>query len=567
MRRSAVLAASSGFATSSRVSISVSARFFPCASSCVSLKTSSREFVRPLSSSSLQRGDYGAESGRGSGLGVLSIAAAAAAAAAAFGAAQTPEASLSEAEQDSAETCVGVTQYPANRPIEDRLMVHRAFLPKGEHYLWWFAVFDGHGGWQCADYAHKRLHHNLLTEYSNRDAPYDSNEHVDPHVMLSSLRAAFERTDRQYMSKVADAFEVGFGRDTRAGSCALAAVVVDKMLYVANCGDSRAVMGINRRAKESREREMRKLRQSPAPERGAFQSRSNAPDIEDPDDLDPGHSTRMAANALQMDASLREAAIAVATGKIDEIDKATEAAVRSSLLKSMHSTRAKSHTELQMAGAELPSASEDDGASGTDSDVDLDDGDTVFIAEAMSYDHNCREKIERERLEHEHPGEADVVVCRPNSNACYIKGKLQPSRALGDFYLKYSEFVPLEGSHASAGRRPKRPFSPPYIRATPEVEVRPLTKGIHEFLILATDGLWDYLDNQEAVNIAGKCFEDGQAHPCSRASQILEEAALKKAAEKKGMTLDQIKMLPQGRSRRSKHDDISVVVISLRELC
>lgn len=66
--------------------------------------------------------------------------------------------------------------------------------------------------------------------------------------MKRALEAAFERTDRQYMTKVYGAFELGFGRDTRAGSCALGAFVLDEMLYVANAGDSRAVIGINRKA-------------------------------------------------------------------------------------------------------------------------------------------------------------------------------------------------------------------------------------------------------------------------------------------------------------------------------
>ena len=33
-------------------------------------------------------------------------------------------------------------------------------------------------------------------------------------------------------------------------------------------------------------------------------------------------------------------------------------------------------------------------------------------------------------------GEADVVRCKP-SGACYIKGKLMPTRGFGDCYLKY----------------------------------------------------------------------------------------------------------------------------------
>ena len=433
-------------------------------------------------------------------------------------------------------------QYPANAPIEDRVVALK------NTFGWFFAVYDGHGGWQCAEYAHERLHENLKVEVENRSSPTTVNQQIDPHVMMASIRASFERTDREYMALVKDAFTAGFGRDTRAGSCALAAIVHGGVLYVANAGDSRAVMGINRRERDAETRRQENLRKAPG---------DTTPDIVDPDDLDvPSHSKRMAMDALgKMDASLREAAIAIATNK-DVVDKVTQSALRNSMLESMHSTRARSHAELQISGKEETDCSTDPGR----------DAASAYIAQSVSHDHNCRESVERMRLEHEHPGENDVVVCRSNGHACYIKGKLQPSRALGDFYLKYSEFVPPPGSHSSRGRRPKRPFSPPYIRATPEIEVRPLTEGLHEFLILGTDGLWDYVSNQEAVDVVGECFDDGEPFPVKRAVDRLKTLALTKAGEKKGLTIEQMMRLPQGRSRRSKHDDISIVVINFREL-
>jgi hypothetical protein len=57
----------------------------------------------------------------------------------------------------------GVRQYAANLPVEDRYAVDRLSSVGG----WWFAVLDGHGGWQCSDYSHRLLHRNLAVELAN----------------------------------------------------------------------------------------------------------------------------------------------------------------------------------------------------------------------------------------------------------------------------------------------------------------------------------------------------------------------------------------------------------------
>jgi serine/threonine protein phosphatase PrpC len=57
----------------------------------------------------------------------------------------------------------------------------------------------------------------------------------------------------------------------------------------------------------------------------------------------------------------------------------------------------------------------------------------------LNREHNCREALEQIDLKRDHPNEADIVVCK-NSHACYVKGRLQLTRSLGDAYLKYREF-------------------------------------------------------------------------------------------------------------------------------
>lgn len=90
---------------------------------------------------------------------------------------------------------------------------------------------------------------------------------------------------------------------------------------------------------------------------------------------------------------------------------------------------------------------------------------------------NAGEKFEQIRLHKAFPGEDDIVRCK---NACYVKGRLQPTRSFGDFYLKFKEY---NFTRLAV-------FTGPYIEATPLVTHFTL-KDEHKNLILASDGLWD----------------------------------------------------------------------------
>jgi pyruvate dehydrogenase phosphatase len=180
----------------------------------------------------------------------------------------------------------------------------------------------------------------------------------------------------------------------------------------------------------------------------------------------------------------------------------------------------------------------------------------------LTRDHNCREKRERAKLEQAHPDENDIVVCR-RPDACYIKGKLQPTRSFGDFYLKHSEFMRAPSQHASAGRYISPPYTPPYITATPEITVSRLRPGIDDFLVMGTDGLWDFMSSQEAVDLAGSALRCEGGSP-ELAAGALKTEVLRRAAFKVGLQPDELEQLPQGRERRRRHDDLTIIVVDLK---
>lgn len=178
------------------------------------------------------------------------------------------------------------------------------------------------------------------------------------------------------------------------------------------------------------------------------------------------------------------------------------------------------------------------------------------VATRLSRDHNARMSLEQINLQTLHPNEDDIVKCK-NPHACYVKGRLQLTRALGDLYLKYSSFNAPSGLPRVRGRHIPEPFTPPYVSPIPEINHFELDSN-DKFIILATDGVWDFLTDAEAVKIVAACGKDE-----SQAANALVNATLERASLECGMTKIELMALPAGRKRRSRHDDTTAIVIYL----
>ena len=156
--------------------------------------------------------------------------------------------------------------------------------------------------------------------------------------------------------------------------------------------------------------------------------------------------------------------------------------------------------------------------------------------EPLSIDQTGRNPDEVRRIQREHPsGEASNVVVRGR-----VLGGLEPTRAFGDARYKwdknlqgrlYDAFLP--GGREAARPPPRNLETPPYVTAEPVVQYRhvPLSPASSaeppqgeqaaggaesrthtlmpnsgptrelRFIIMATDGLWDLMSNQEAVGL------------------------------------------------------------------
>lgn len=127
----------------------------------------------------------------------------------------------------------------------------------------------------------------------------------------------------------------------------------------------------------------------------------------------------------------------------------------------------------------------------------------------------------------------------------------QVSRSIGDVYLKKPEFNrdPIFQQFGNPV-----PLKRPVMTAEPSIISRKL-RSQDLFLIFASDGLWEHLSDEEAVEIV---FKNSRAGIAKR----LVGAALNEAAKKREMRYKDIKKIEKG-IRRHFHDDITVIVIYL----
>lgn len=103
---------------------------------------------------------------------------------------------------------------------------------------------------------------------------------------------------------------------------------------------------------------------------------------------------------------------------------------------------------------------------------------------------------EVQRVLNEHPVEEAYTCLRSER----LLGRLAPLRAFGDAKFKWSK-KRQEKVFQQKGLAHLSDFhTPPYLTAEPEVTSYQLQRS-DKFLILASDGLWDMLSNEEAVDI------------------------------------------------------------------
>ncbi|XVE82282.1 hypothetical protein DITRI_Ditri15bG0135700 [Diplodiscus trichospermus] len=172
-----------------------------------------------------------------------------------------------------------------------------------------------------------------------------------------------------------------------------------------------------------------------------------------------------------------------------------------------------------------------------------------MAAMQLSTEHNANIEATRHELQELHPNDPQIVVLK--HGVWRVKSIIQVSRSIGDVYMKHACYnrEPINGKF-----RLPEPMNMPILSANPTV----VSHALHpndSFLIFASDGLWEHLSNEKAVDIV-------HSHPHAGSAKRLVKAALQEAARKREMRYSDLRKIDK-KVRRHFHDDITVIVLFL----
>jgi serine/threonine protein phosphatase PrpC len=119
---------------------------------------------------------------------------------------------------------------------EDRVsIILNIAKPNGFKGVWpkcsFFGIYDGHGGSSCSDFLRDELHSFVI-----RDSYFPANP-------AEALRRGFQRAEEEFINRAYSKKKEAVY--DKSGSCAVVCLIVDGYCFIANVGDSRAVMSVN----------------------------------------------------------------------------------------------------------------------------------------------------------------------------------------------------------------------------------------------------------------------------------------------------------------------------------
>ena len=177
----------------------------------------------------------------------------------------------------------------------------------------------------------------------------------------------------------------------------------------------------------------------------------------------------------------------------------------------------------------------------------------AYVAIPLSVDQTGYNEAEAARIRAEHPNEPDLIQ----------KGRvlgMAVTRAFGDGRWKW----PLEVQEAAYkrfyGPEPRDGcLTPPYLTAEPVITTTKIDANARDFVILASNGLWDQLTSEQAVSLVERWLEahDPEQPPQPQPSMGLLSAQPERDVLKEGKRPEEGKVYVE--QRLAKEENFVVV--------
>ncbi|KAK1750113.1 phosphatase 2C-like domain-containing protein [Echria macrotheca] len=130
-------------------------------------------------------------------------------------------------------------------------------------------------------------------------------------------------------------------------------------------------------------------------------------------------------------------------------------------------------------------------------------GESRWSATQLSADQTGENPDEAARVRSEHPDEPDVV-----KNGRVVG--FEPSRAFGDAVVKWPSDLSMTLRKLYFAKRPRKvDGNPPYLTAEPVITTTKIEPEKSDFVVLASDSLWELLSNEEVVGLVGRWIDEG----------------------------------------------------------
>lgn len=131
---------------------------------------------------------------------------------------------------------------------------------------------------------------------------------------------------------------------------------------------------------------------------------------------------------------------------------------------------------------------------------------STWAAVPLSTPHTPDRPDELDRIHREHPGEPDTDLLTPDGKR--LLG-LPVTRAFGDHRWKWpDEAIAIAKKKFYAPPARPNAKTPPYLTAEPEITTTVMQAG--DFVVLASDGLWDTMTPENVVECMQMWIQDGK---------------------------------------------------------